>query len=167
MRCRHDAPPLQSLRSLPQPRRRSCRGSAFSNAADLRRLWHTARPLISFVARVMEIADQRVAYLHFVLTDDKGEVLDRSAPDQPLAYLHGSGNIIPGLEKALAGRVKGDKLDVTVPPEEAYGMRSDDMTQTLPRRMFKGIPDLQVGMRLHAQSDHGPQVVTVTRIAGD
>ena len=115
----------------------------------------------------MEIADQRVAYLHYVLTDDSGEVLDRSAPDEPLAYLHGSGNIIPGLEKALVGRSKGDKLKVTVAPEDAYGERSNDMMQQMPRRAFKGIPDLKVGMRLHAQSDHGPQVVTVTRIAGD
>ena len=115
----------------------------------------------------MEIADQRVAYLHYILTDDEGEVLDRSAPDAPLAYLHGGGNIIPGLEKALAGHVKGDKLDVTVPPAEAYGERNDEMTQQMPRRMFKGISDLQVGMRLHAQSDHGPQVVTVTNIVGD
>jgi FKBP-type peptidyl-prolyl cis-trans isomerase SlyD len=115
----------------------------------------------------MEIADQRVAYIHYVLTDDKGEVLDRSAPDAPLAYLHGAGNIIPGLERALAGRVKGDKLDVTVPPEEAYGVRHDDMIQQVPLRMFKGIPDLRVGMRLQAQSDQGVQLITVTQILGD
>jgi FKBP-type peptidyl-prolyl cis-trans isomerase SlyD len=115
----------------------------------------------------MEIADQRAVLLHYVLTDDKGEVLDRSPEDAPLAYLHGAGNIIPGLEKALVGKVKGDKLDVVVPPEEAYGLRSDDMLQQLPRRMFKGISDLKVGMRLHAQSDHGPQVVTVVAMQGD
>ena len=115
----------------------------------------------------MEIADQRVVYIHYTLTDDQGEVLDRSEPSSPLAYLYGSGNIIPGREKALAGKTKGDKLDVTIPPEEAYGLRRDELVQQLPRRMFKGIGDLKVGMRLHAQSDHGPQVVTVAQIAGD
>jgi FKBP-type peptidyl-prolyl cis-trans isomerase SlyD len=116
---------------------------------------------------VMEIADQRVAYIHYILTDDKGEVLDRSERDAPLAYLHGAGNIIPGLEKALAGRGKGDKLEVTVPPEEAYGVHREDLIQQVPRRMFKGVGDLKVGMRLRADSDHGPQIVTVTNIAGD
>jgi FKBP-type peptidyl-prolyl cis-trans isomerase SlyD len=129
-------------------------------------LWQTARPHF-FDVTAMEIADQRVAYIHYILTDDKGAVLDRSDRDSPLAYLHGAGNIIPGLEKALAGRNKGDKLDVTVAPEDAYGVHNEALIQQVPRRAFKGIGDLQVGMRLRAESDHGPQIVTVTQIAGD
>ncbi len=115
----------------------------------------------------MEIADQRVVYIHYILTDDSGETLDRSEKESPLAYLHGAGNIIPGLEKALSGRSRGDKLAVTITPEDGYGVRDDALVQQVPRRLFNGIPDLQVGMQLRADSDHGPRVVTVTKILGD
>ncbi|HEY1076389.1 MAG TPA: FKBP-type peptidyl-prolyl cis-trans isomerase, partial [Fontimonas sp.] len=58
----------------------------------------------------MEIANQRVVLIHYTLTNAKGEVLDSSSGGEPLAYLHGAGNIIPGLENALAGKSVGDKL---------------------------------------------------------
>jgi FKBP-type peptidyl-prolyl cis-trans isomerase SlyD len=115
----------------------------------------------------MEIADQRVAYIHYILTDDSGETLDRSEKDAPLAYLHGAGNIIPGLEKALSGRSPGEHFTITIAPEDAYGVRDDALVQQVPRRLFNGIPDLRIGMRLRADSDHGPRIVTVTKILGD
>lgn len=115
----------------------------------------------------MEIADQRVAYFHYVLTDGEGNVIDRSEADAPLAYLHGAGNIIPGLEKALLGHTVGDKFTVVIPPEDAYGVRDDSLVQQLPRRVFKGIPDLRVGMSLRTNDPQGPSVVTVTQIMGD
>lgn len=115
----------------------------------------------------MEIADQRVAYIHYTLTNDKGEVLDSSQGSEPLAYLHGAGNIIPGLEKALAGKKAGDKLNVKVAPADGYGERSDALVQQVPRRAFQGVTDIQPGMSFHAQGASGPMRVTVTRVAGD
>src|SRR5690625_6137167 len=67
----------------------------------------------------MTISDNSVASFHYTLTDSSGQVLDSSEGKEPLSYLHGAGNIIPGLEKHLAGKTVGDKLSVSVPPAEA------------------------------------------------
>ena len=116
---------------------------------------------------LMQIEDQRVVVMHYTLTNDGGEVLDSSRSGEPLAFLYGSGNIIPGLEKALAGKNAGDKLQVKVVPAEGYGERDPGLVQQLPKRAFKGVGDLRVGMQLQAQGEHGMRIITVTKIAGD
>jgi FKBP-type peptidyl-prolyl cis-trans isomerase SlyD len=115
----------------------------------------------------MEITQQRVVTIHYTLTNDAGEVLDSSRCAEPLAYLHGAGNIIPGLENALAGKRAGDKLSVRVEPAQGYGERDDRLVQHVPRRAFQGIAEIQPGMSFHAESSNGPMRVTVTRVAGD
>jgi FKBP-type peptidyl-prolyl cis-trans isomerase SlyD len=114
----------------------------------------------------MQIADQCVASFHYTLTNDRGDVLDRSS-DEPLAYLHGGGNIIPGLEKALAGKQAGDKLEVTVQPAEGYGEKRQELIQQVPRQAFQGIDEIEPGMSFSAQSNAGPMRVTVTAVQGD
>jgi FKBP-type peptidyl-prolyl cis-trans isomerase SlyD len=116
----------------------------------------------------MLIAQDKVVLIHYTLTDAAGKVLDSSSGGEPLAYLHGQGNIIPGLEKALDGKQAGDKLNVRVEPAEGYGVRDDSLVQQVPRRAFGGAPNVQPGMQFHAQSNEGQtRVVTVTRIQGD
>jgi FKBP-type peptidyl-prolyl cis-trans isomerase SlyD len=115
----------------------------------------------------MNISNNCVASIHYTLTDGSGKVLDSSEGQEPLAYLHGSGNIIPGLEKALEGKSVGDKLNVNVPASEAYGLRDDTMVQELPTNMFSGIDQIEVGMEFHAETEHGLQVVTVINLEGD
>ena len=116
----------------------------------------------------MLIAQDKVVLIHYTLTDDAGKVLDSSSGGEPLAYLHGQGNIIPGLEKALDGKQAGDKLNVRVEPAEGYGVRDDSLVQQVLRRAFGGAPNVQPGMQFHAQSEKGQtRVVTVTRIQGD
>lgn len=115
----------------------------------------------------MHIAAHRVVHIHYTLTDDGGMVLDSSAGGDPLVYLHGVGNLVPGLEKALEGKQRGDKVSVTVPPEEGYGPRDESLVQQVPRRAFKGLRELKPGMRLHAESAHGPGLVSVVAVTGD
>ncbi len=115
----------------------------------------------------MQIADNKVISIHYILTDSNGAIIDQSAADQPLVYLHGAGNIIPGLENALEGKTAGDKLNVTIEPEDAYGERMDQMIQTVPRSMFEGIDRVEVGMQFHAEGNTGPVVVTVVEIDAD
>ncbi|MFA5938995.1 MAG: peptidylprolyl isomerase [Sinimarinibacterium sp.] len=115
----------------------------------------------------MEIANQRVVYIHYTLTNDAGEVLDSSRGAEPLAYLHGGGNIIPGLENALIGKAAGDKLVVKVAAADGYGERDEQLVQNVPRRAFQGIKDIQPGMSFTAQGNGGPMRVVVTRVAGD
>ncbi len=115
----------------------------------------------------MQIAKDKVVAIDYTLKDDDGSVLDTSEGKEPLAYLHGSGNIIPGLEKALEGKAQGDEVNVQVPPEEAYGERRDDLQQVVPRSLFQGVDELQVGMQFQAQSEGGEQIVTIAAIDGD
>src|SRR5690606_15568016 len=93
---------------------------------------------------------------------------DSSQGHEPLAYLHGAGNIIPGLEKALLGKQTGDKLQVTVAPAEGYGEHDPQLIQQVPRRAFQGIKDVKPGMSFEAQGAGGaPMRVVVTHVAGD
>lgn len=113
----------------------------------------------------MEIAAARVASIHYILTDDAGQVLDKSPESRPLSYFHGAGNIIPGLEKALAGKQAGDSLAVDVAPAEAYGVRNEELVKVLPREAFQGVDNVEPGMQFQAQSQSGPLLVTVVSVA--
>ena len=115
----------------------------------------------------MPIARDSVVTIHYTLKDDAGEVIDSSASGEPLAYLHGHGNIVPGLEKELTGRDSGDEVSVRVAPAEGYGEYDKELVQSVPRRALRGIKDVRPGMHLHAQTEQGPRTVTVTRVAGD
>lgn len=115
----------------------------------------------------MQIAKDTVVSIDYTLKDDQGSVLDTSEGKQPLAYLHGNGNIIPGLEKALEGKETGDELSVRIEPAEAYGERRDELTQAVPRDLFQGVDDLQVGMQFQAGGEGGGQIVTITAVEGD
>jgi FKBP-type peptidyl-prolyl cis-trans isomerase SlyD len=115
----------------------------------------------------MPIARNDVVSIHYTLKDDADKVLDSSAGGEPLAYLHGHGNLVPGLERALAGHDVGERLKVTVPAADGYGEYDEALVQKVPRRALKGIANLRVGMRLQAGTDHGHHAVTVTHIAGD
>jgi FKBP-type peptidyl-prolyl cis-trans isomerase SlyD len=115
----------------------------------------------------MTIAQDQVVSIHYTLTDDAGEVIDSSAQGEPLSYLHGHGNLVPGLERELTGRKAGDRLQVKIAPADGYGEYDRELVQSVPRRALKGIPEVKVGMRLQAQSPEGTRAVTVTHLAGD
>ncbi len=112
----------------------------------------------------MQVADNTAVSIHYTLTNDEGEVLDSSIGDDALVFLQGSGNIISGLEKAMVGKVAGDKFNVRIAAEEAYGELMDDMIQVISRDMFEGVDDIEVGMQFHADVSFGTGVVTVVSI---
>lgn len=113
----------------------------------------------------LQIEDDRVVTIQYTLTNDAGEVVDSSVGGEPLVYLHGAGNIIPGLEDALVGRKAGDSLKVTVQPADGYGEVLDDMRQVVSLSMFEGVDDLEVGMMFQTETPDGHlQLVTVTDI---
>jgi FKBP-type peptidyl-prolyl cis-trans isomerase SlyD len=116
----------------------------------------------------MKIADGCVVAMDYTLKTEDGSLIDTSEGDEPMWYLHGSGQIVPGLESALTGRAAGDKLEAVVPPEEGYGPRHDDRVLTVPRSKLPDSPEPEVGMQLEAQGRRGEQVVLwVTDINGD
>ncbi|MCP1375595.1 FKBP-type peptidyl-prolyl cis-trans isomerase [Dyella lutea] len=112
----------------------------------------------------MQIADQTVVSFHYTLTDDQGTVIDSSAGREPLTYLHGVGQIVPGLEKEMVGRAVGDQFKVDVAPEEGYGVRHAELEQQVPREAFQGVEDIQPGMQFQGRGPQGVINVTVTRI---
>ena len=112
----------------------------------------------------MQIAERTVASFHYTLTNDAGTVIDSSAGADPLTYLHGVGNIVPGLEKAMEGRQAGDKFDVVVSPEEGYGTPNEMLVQVVQREAFQGVDDVQVGMQFQAQTPQGAISVVITKV---
>lgn len=115
----------------------------------------------------MQITDDTVAMFHYRLTDDNDQLLDESDNGQPLAYLHGKGNIIPGLEQALDGKAAGDKFTVTLEPQEAYGDYDDDLIHVVDRSQFTGVDELEVGMQFQARFPDGDRIATVSEIEGE
>jgi len=115
----------------------------------------------------MQVADNMAVSIHYTLTNDEGEVLDSSIDDDALVYLHGTGNIIPGLENALQGKAVGDKFNVRIEAKDAYGEQNDGMIQVIPRAMFEGIDEIEVGMMFHADVSSGSGEVTIVKIEGD
>lgn len=115
----------------------------------------------------MQIADRCVASFHYTLTNDEGEVLDSSSGRVPLTYLHGAGNIVPGLERVMAGKQAGDRFEVVVAPAEGYGERHPGLVQVVPRVAFQGVDQIEPGMQFHAQGPQGPMAVTVTHVSAD
>lgn len=117
----------------------------------------------------MQIAEQTFVTIHYTLTDTKGEVLDSSEEaegGEPLSYIHGAGMIVPGLEEALLGKGAGDQVKVTIPPENAYGLRKDGLVQKVPRNELPA-GDIEVGMRFRAQGPGGSHILTVAEMDKD
>jgi FKBP-type peptidyl-prolyl cis-trans isomerase SlyD len=108
----------------------------------------------------MQITKDKVASIHYTLTDNTGNVLDSSEGRDPLHYLHGAGNLIIGMEEGLEGKTKGDKLNLKIAPAKAYGEKDDTLIQKVPRSAFGG-QEVKVGMQF---STNQGGVVTVTHV---
>jgi len=115
----------------------------------------------------VEITADKVVLIHYTLKDDAGAVLDSSAGAEPLAYIQGHGNLVPGLEKALEGKQDGSTLAITVPPAEGYGIRDAKLVQRTPKRALQGSGEIRKGMQFQGRTDDGMCLFTVTAVAGD
>lgn len=112
----------------------------------------------------MTIQENKVVSFHYKLTSQDGEQIESSRDRQPMTYLHGAGNIIPGLEKAMSGKAVGDEFQVTVEAAEAYGERSEDKLQRIPAKHFKNLKRLMPGQIVALQTQQGQVQVTVVKI---
>ncbi len=112
-----------------------------------------------------KIANDKVVGVHYTLTNNEGEVLDSSRDSDPLYYLHGAGNIVPGLEKKLAGLPIGATKKVVVAPKDGYGEKSGLPDQPIPRDAFPKGAQIQVGMSFLTRDEGGqPMPVWVTEV---
>lgn len=106
------------------------------------------------------IAKDTAVKFNYTLKDDEGNILDQSPEGQPLAYLHGHSNIIPGLEQQLEGKSAGERVNAVVEPADGYGEYQEQAVQHVQRENFQGVDDIQPGMQF--QSEAGGQVMLVT-----
>ena len=113
----------------------------------------------------MNIEDNKVVSFHYTLSDSQGEQIESSRERDPMTYLQGAGSIIPGLEKAMAGKSSGDTFEVTVEPAEAYGERNEDSVQRVSAKHFKQAARLEPGQLVMLQTKQGQQVqATVVKV---
>ncbi len=112
----------------------------------------------------MTIQQKKVVSFHYTLTNQEGDQLESSRDSEPMSYLHGANNIIPGLEKAMVGKSSGDAFQVTVEPAEAYGERKDANIQRISAKHFKKPKRLVPGQIVGLQTQQGPIQVTVVKV---
>ena len=112
----------------------------------------------------MPIEDRKVVNFHYTLTNEKGEQLESSREGEAMAYLHGYRNIIPGLEKAMAGKDAGDEFQVTVEPAEAYGERNPNSVQRISAKHFPDVRRLSPGQMVSLQTRQGPIQATIVKV---
>lgn len=112
----------------------------------------------------MEIAEKVYVAIDYQLTLESGQEIDKSSEGQPLGFITGFGQVIPGLEKALMGRTAGETAQLVIAPEEAYGPVRDDLFQEIPQSQFPSDIELKPGMNFEAQSPRGPMMITVSTI---
>lgn len=116
----------------------------------------------------MSISQNKVVTIHYTVTDAaSNEVIDSSEGGQPMVYLHGHQNIIPGLENALEGKKVGDELKVEVSAADAYGDYSEERVQQVPIEAFEGVENVEPGMAFTAQTEQGPVNIIITEIEDD
>lgn len=115
----------------------------------------------------MNIDNNCVITLQFKLTDADGTEIHTTTPDEPMVYLHGHGELIDGLENALAGKTVGDEVEVTVTPDDGYGEPDPELIQVYPIDNFNGV-EMRVGMELQGKDNEGNfRLLRVTKIEGE
>ena len=115
----------------------------------------------------MIISNDKVVSIEYTLKDAEGEVLDTSEGVGPLEYIHGHRNLIPGLEKELAGKKANDSFSVTIEPKDAYGEHSKELQVSVSKEQFPSDVEIEVGMQFEAGNEAESRLVTVVDITED
>ena len=112
----------------------------------------------------MQIGKDSFVSIHYTLKDETGEVLDTSDGRDPLGYIHGAGQIIPGLENKLEGKKAGDNFSVVIQPEEAYGARDESLVHEVPKTEFDTPDEIEVGMQFRVGAEGGTLIMVVAGV---
>jgi FKBP-type peptidyl-prolyl cis-trans isomerase SlyD len=114
-----------------------------------------------------EQSNPQIFTVHYVLKNKIGELVDTSEGSEPLHFLYGSPEIIKGIQEAVKDRKVGDCLEVTIPPEMAYGEYQEELVRKVPKSLFEGVEKLDVGMKFQTNSGDDTKVVQVVGIDGN
>ena len=112
----------------------------------------------------MTISKNQVVQFHYSLKDSNGAEIESTASDEPMAYLHGYGNIFRGMENALEGKAAGDTLSVTLEAKDAYGERQTEELKRIPLKHLRGARKWTPGMMAWVETDKGNRQVTVVKV---
>lgn len=115
----------------------------------------------------MNIETRKMVKIHYTLKDSEGEVIDTSSGGEPLEYMHGTGALIPGLERQIEGMAAGESRHVVVEPAEGYGEYDESLVQSVPRDRFDVSMPIEVGQSFQADTETGPFLVRVVAVDGD
>lgn len=115
----------------------------------------------------MKITNDSVVSIHFGVAEVDGSALDSTENGAPLDFIQGSHYLVPGLEAELEGKQAGDKFDVKLEAAQAYGLFQDELVQQVPRDLFEGVDEIEVGMSFQAETDQGPRTVEVTEVTDE
>ena len=113
------------------------------------------------------IAENKVVSIQYTVMDDAGQIIDTSDGGEPLVFLCGAQNIIPGLEEALIGKEVKEEVRATVPAAKAYGEYDESGVQEVPLEAFEGVEKIEPGMAFTAETEQGPMNLIVTAVEGD
>lgn len=114
----------------------------------------------------MKVGHHKVVSIHYTLTDNSGNVLDSSAGRDPLVYLQGVGQLIPGMEEGLEGKGAGEKMQLKISPEKGYGLHDANLVQQVPLSAFGG-QDVKPGMQFEAGNEMQRFIVTVKEVGAE
>jgi FKBP-type peptidyl-prolyl cis-trans isomerase SlyD len=112
----------------------------------------------------MQVAENTVVVIDYTLKSDDGSLIDSSKDKEPLSYIQGKGNLIPGVEDALKGKGSGQRVQVTVPPESGYGERDESLVLSIERDKLADVKGLEEGVRFRLDTQNGPVVFTVMKM---
>jgi len=112
----------------------------------------------------MKVEKEKVVRFHYQLAEESGTEVENSNGREPMTFLFGHGNIIPGLEQAMVDHAAGDKFDVVVPAKDAYGERREDFIQRVPKKYFHDADHLAPGMHTVLNTKDGRRSVTVVKV---
>ncbi len=112
----------------------------------------------------MNISHNKVVSFHYSLSDDQGQMLETSRTGDPTLFLVGANNVLPGLEQALLGKEVGDKVEGTLEPHLAYGVRNENKTDRISAKYLKHEDKLTPGKIVRINTDKGMRTATIIKI---
>jgi FKBP-type peptidyl-prolyl cis-trans isomerase SlyD len=115
----------------------------------------------------MKVEDKKVVGIEYTLKNSGGETLDSNVGADLLHFIQGEGNIVPGLEKAMAGKAAGDNFEVTVKAAEGYGEYDDELIRRIPRKQVKHLGNIKEGASLQMRGPEGVEILTVTQVSDE
>tara|TARA_A100001015_G_C15029466_1_gene732361 strand:+ start:2731 stop:3216 length:486 start_codon:yes stop_codon:yes gene_type:complete len=116
----------------------------------------------------MKIEENCVVYISFKMTDESKNILDEASTEQPLPFIFGRGQIVPGLEDELKGKTKGDKVTVTLEPDDAFGEFEEDYLQLVKKELFQDVGDIEIGMDIEVEMDtEDGQMMAMAKVVED